>query len=168
MTRIEDETTAVVVERPTPTVPPSVLSPWRHATVPMMSAKAVDLMKPPMMSSVESPSHTAAMNELELMPKNCVETTHPPPMPTASAMSVRSGSVMMQRDEPRRDQLAHGVCAERAHGVYLLRDDHRAQLGRDGRGDAPRHHQPREHRPQLAHERGRHQPPGLILRAVVF
>jgi hypothetical protein len=59
----------------------------------MMTAKAVDLMKPPRMSSVVSPSQTAARNELERMSKNCVPTTHPPKMPTASAIRVKSGSV---------------------------------------------------------------------------
>src|SRR5829696_5316554 len=94
MIRIDVATTAEVVDWPTPTVPPSVFRPLWHATVPMMSAKAEVLTKPPRMSSVESPSQTAAMNELELIPKNCVETTQPPPMPTASATMVKSGSVM--------------------------------------------------------------------------
>jgi len=64
MTMIEASTTARVVERPTPTVPPSVLSPWRHAIVPMISEKTIGLTTPPIRSSVVMPSRTAEMKTL--------------------------------------------------------------------------------------------------------
>jgi len=36
MTKREDSTTELVAERPTPSVPPSLFIPWKHAIVPMI------------------------------------------------------------------------------------------------------------------------------------
>ena len=62
---IEAITTARVVERPTPTVPPSVLRPWRHAIAPMINEKTIGFTTPPIRSSVVMPSRTAEMNTLD-------------------------------------------------------------------------------------------------------
>ena len=65
MTTIEAMTTARVVERPTPTVPPPVLRPCRHEIAPMISEKTMGLTMPPIISSVVIPSRTEEMKTLD-------------------------------------------------------------------------------------------------------
>ena len=51
--------------------------------------------------------------------------------------------------QARRHQFAHGISAERAHGVNLLADQHGADLRGNAGAVSPRHHQRRQHRSQL-------------------
>ena len=53
-------------------------------------------------------------------------------------------------EDARRDQLAHGVDAEGAHGVDLLGDDHGAEFAGHGGGVAAGDHDAGEHRAEFA------------------
>ena len=63
MTQIETSTTALVTDRPTPTVPPLVVRPFWQATLPIISPKKIGFTMPPMMSSVPMPPHDATLKE---------------------------------------------------------------------------------------------------------
>src|ERR1041384_2799731 len=84
-------TTARVVERPTPTVPPSVLRPCRHAMVAMISEKTSGLTIPPIRSSVVMPSRTAEMKTLDDTEYSQTAVTQPPKIPSTSASTVNKG-----------------------------------------------------------------------------
>src|SRR5687767_12773202 len=64
ITQIDAITTASVVERPTPTVPPVVVKPLWHATLPMIRPKNSGLMRPLTRSEVEIPPLTEFINTL--------------------------------------------------------------------------------------------------------
>ena len=56
-----------------------------------------------------------------------------------------------------RNELLDRIRSERVQGVYLLGHAHRSKLGGDARAYSTSHHQPRQHRAQLAHHRARDQ-----------
>ena len=87
---IDAMTTARVVERPTPTVPPSVLRPWRHAIVPMINENTIGLTRPPIKSSVVMPSRTAEMKTLDETEYSTTAVTQPPKIPSTSASTLNT------------------------------------------------------------------------------
>ena len=85
---------------------------------------------------------------------NCVAVTIiAPEKPSTSANVARIGHHEHGRDEPRDHELLDGVGAERADGVDLLGDGHRADLGGHARADAPADDDGGERRRELARER---------------
>ena len=71
-------------------------------------------------------------------------------------------------DEARQDEEREGVDGERAEGVDLLGDDHRPELRGVVGADAPRDHQRREQRSDLADRREAGAPPEQALGAVAL
>jgi hypothetical protein len=75
-----------------------------------------------------------------------------------STVSKRQRDV--RRDQPRHDQIIHRMRRQRPQRVNLFRHAHRADFGRDGRADAPGHHQRRQHRAEFARTSRRPRVPG--------
>ena len=71
-------------------------------------------------------------------------------------MAARIGMRDHRRDQPRHHQIFDRIGGQRGQGVDLLGHFHGADFGGDGGGDAARHHQAGDHRPQFAGDAQHH------------
>ena len=152
-TPIEAATTARVVARPTPTVPPVVWSAVEQPTIAISQPNTNVLRMPENKSSelngVGDRLEVEARVDPELAPRQHEPAEHAEHVGEHGEQRQRERG----REHARQHELLHRVRAHRADRVDLLGHLHRADLGGDPRAHAAAHHQRREHRAQLARER---------------
>ena len=86
-------------------------------------------------------------------------------MPKNTHSPVSSGTETSIANARGTDEIIHRIDRQRAQGVDLLGDFHRADLRRHGRAHPAREHQAREHRAEFPAHRHGHQRPGGRLHA---
>ena len=157
-TATDAATTAFVVARPTPCVPPFVRKPD-------VAADADD--RKPEKERLDDPHpdvlHVQAVGDrLPVHARRHLQLLNGDDAAAQDAHEV--GDDRQDRrhqhagNHARHHQLADGIGAERAQRVDLIGHDHRAELGGDARSDAPGQHQRRQHRPELFHHRRADEP----------
>ena len=153
ITATELATTGSLVALPTPCVPPVVRSPTWQPIVTMREPEEdrLDQAHPDVLDveALDDAGPVDGAGDVELQHGHDPAADHADP----------GGQDAQQRhhhdagEHARHDQLADRVGAERAQRRDLIRDEHRAELGRDARADAARHHQAGEHRAELLDHR---------------
>ena len=154
MTATELATTALVVARPTPCVPPDRPHPDMAADADDREAEEERLDEAhPDVLDVEALHHRVPVNRRRDAKQR---RRHDPAADHADgARNHRQQRHHHEaREHARNDQLTDRIGPERAQRRNLIGHHHRAELGGDPRSDAPGDHQPCEHRTKLLHDRG--------------
>ena len=153
ITATDAATTALVVARPTPCVPPVVRKPDVTADRDDHEAEEERLDQPhPRILQVERLGHRRPVEARRHA--KLIDGDQP-----AADDADRIGDDGQDRrheeagEHARHDELANRIGAERAQRVDLIGHDHRPELRRDARADAAGEHQARQHRAQLLDHR---------------
>ena len=150
-------TTAFVVARPTPCVPPFVRSPTWHPMLTMANPRknGFDDAHPHVLhvQAVGDRLPIHARGHLQLLNRD-----DPSPKDTHEVGNDRQDrSHQHSRDHARHHELPNGIGAERAQRVDLIGHDHRPELCGNARSHTAGEHQRGQHRPELFHHRRAHE-----------
>ena len=96
MTKSEDRTTELVADLPTPSVPPWLRIPWKHAITPMIRPNTVVLKVGARKSLKLAPANPAWRNFWKEIGSAKAVAIQPVITPAKSAANVSSGSIRTQ------------------------------------------------------------------------